>query len=135
MLLCDQSSATTLQINTKFGSKVSNQGKQTFCFFTHCHFCPCYALFARGSAYSKSLLCILDLQQMSPSVPHRFRESSISHLQSGAKHVYGIECSAIADQATRIVTDNGFADRVTIIKGKVSFSAAMHFTMVQAQQS
>ncbi len=41
-------------------------------------------------------------------------------LQSGAKHVYGIECSAIADQAKRIVADNGFSDRVTIIKGKVS---------------
>ena len=40
-------------------------------------------------------------------------------LQSGAKHVYGIECSAIADQAKRIVADNGFSDRVTIIKGKV----------------
>ncbi len=40
-------------------------------------------------------------------------------LQSGAKHVYGIECSAIADQAKRIVADNGFSDKVTIIKGKV----------------
>ena len=40
-------------------------------------------------------------------------------LQSGAKHVYGVECSAIADQAKRIVADNGYADRVTIIKGKV----------------
>ena len=46
-------------------------------------------------------------------------------LQSGAKHVYGIECSAIADQAQRIVSDNGFADRVTIIKGKVSVSPAV----------
>ena len=41
-------------------------------------------------------------------------------LQSGAKHVYGVECSAIADQAKRIVADNGYSDRVTIIKGKVS---------------
>lgn len=41
-------------------------------------------------------------------------------LQAGAKHVYGLECSAIADQAKRIVSDNGYADRVTIIKGKVS---------------
>jgi hypothetical protein len=40
-------------------------------------------------------------------------------LQAGAKHVYGIECSAIADQATQIVKDNGFDDRVTILKGKV----------------
>lgn len=41
-------------------------------------------------------------------------------MQAGAKHVYGLECSAIADQAKRIVADNGYADRVTIIKGKVS---------------
>ena len=40
--------------------------------------------------------------------------------QAGAKHVYGVECSAIADQAKRIVADNGYSDRVTIIKGKVS---------------
>ncbi len=39
--------------------------------------------------------------------------------QAGAKHVYGIECSTIADQATQIVRDNGYEDRVTIIKGKV----------------
>lgn len=37
--------------------------------------------------------------------------------QAGAKHVYGIERSAIADQATLIVKDNGYSDRVTIIKG------------------
>ena len=39
------------------------------------------------------------------------------HVQAGAKHVYGIERSAIADQATLIVKDNGYSDRVTIIKG------------------
>ncbi|DBA74875.1 hypothetical protein WJX79_006053 [Trebouxia sp. C0005] len=44
---------------------------------------------------------------------------SLFAAQSGAKHVYGIECSAIADQAKRIVADNGFSQRVTIIKGKV----------------
>lgn len=37
-------------------------------------------------------------------------------LQAGAKHVYGIECSAIANQAKQIVADNGFSDRVTIIQ-------------------
>ena len=37
--------------------------------------------------------------------------------QAGAKHVYGIERSAIADQAALIVKDNGYDDRVTIIKG------------------
>jgi hypothetical protein len=44
-------------------------------------------------------------------------------LQAGAKHVYGIECSAIADQATQIVKDNGYEDRVTILKGKVRQTA------------
>eukprot|EP00798_Chlamydomonas_sp_ICE-L_P025979 gene25979-11665_t len=39
--------------------------------------------------------------------------------KAGAKHVYGVECSAIADQATRIVKDNKYDDRVTIIKAKV----------------
>ena len=39
--------------------------------------------------------------------------------------MYGIECSAIADQAKRIVADNGFSDRVTIIKGKVSTPAPL----------
>ena len=39
--------------------------------------------------------------------------------KAGAKHVYGIECSAIAEQAEAIVKANGYDDRVTIIKGKV----------------
>uniref|UniRef100_A0A7S3R5P6 Methyltransferase domain-containing protein n=1 Tax=Dunaliella tertiolecta TaxID=3047 RepID=A0A7S3R5P6_DUNTE len=39
--------------------------------------------------------------------------------KAGAKHVYGIECSAIADQAKQIIEDNGYSDRITIIKGKV----------------
>lgn len=34
--------------------------------------------------------------------------------------MYGIERSAIADQATLIVKDNGYSDRVTIIKGEQS---------------
>jgi hypothetical protein len=33
--------------------------------------------------------------------------------------VYGIECSAISQQAKQIVADNGFTDKVTIITGKV----------------
>lgn len=39
--------------------------------------------------------------------------------KAGAKHVYGIECSTIAEQAKRIVIDNKYQDQVTIIKGKV----------------
>ena len=39
--------------------------------------------------------------------------------QAGARHVYGIERSAIAEQAKQIVADNGYQDKVTIIHGKV----------------
>ena len=39
--------------------------------------------------------------------------------KAGAKHVYGIDMSTIAEQAKEIVRANGFGDRVTIIKGKV----------------
>ncbi|KAJ8528238.1 hypothetical protein K7X08_021930 [Anisodus acutangulus] len=37
----------------------------------------------------------------------------------GAKHVYAIECSSMADMAQEIVKRNGFSDVITIIKGKV----------------
>lgn len=33
-------------------------------------------------------------------------------MQAGAKHVYGIECSAIAEQAQQIVEDNGYSGKV-----------------------
>lgn len=39
--------------------------------------------------------------------------------KAGAKHVYGIDMSTIAEQAKEIVRANGFGGRVTIIKGKV----------------
>jgi Ribosomal protein L11 methyltransferase (PrmA) len=39
--------------------------------------------------------------------------------QAGAKHVYAVDCSSIADQARQIVEINGFADKITVIKGKV----------------
>ena len=42
-----------------------------------------------------------------------------AHMQAGAKHVYGIERSAIAEQARQIVEDNKYQDRITIIQGKV----------------
>lgn len=38
--------------------------------------------------------------------------------QAGAKHVYGIDCSAIIDTAKILLERNGFSDRVTLIKGK-----------------
>jgi len=39
--------------------------------------------------------------------------------QAGAKHVYAVDCSSIIDQAQQIINKNGFADKITLIKGKV----------------
>jgi protein arginine N-methyltransferase 1 len=39
-------------------------------------------------------------------------------VQSGAKHVYGIDCSDIIKQARQIVSDNGMSDKITLIQGK-----------------
>lgn len=44
---------------------------------------------------------------------------SLFAAKAGARHVYGIECSAIAEQAKQIVADNNYNGRVTIIQGKV----------------
>ena len=39
--------------------------------------------------------------------------------QAGAKHVYGVDMSSIANQAREIIELNGFAETVTIIRGKI----------------
>ncbi|XP_051186924.1 probable protein arginine N-methyltransferase 1 [Lolium perenne] len=39
--------------------------------------------------------------------------------KAGAKHVYAIECSQMADMAKEIVKTNGFSEVITVIKGKV----------------
>ncbi|CAN6456957.1 unnamed protein product [Victoria cruziana] len=39
--------------------------------------------------------------------------------KAGAKHVYAIECSLMADMAKEIVQANGYADVITVLKGKV----------------
>jgi len=39
--------------------------------------------------------------------------------QAGAAHVYGVDCSSIIDKAKEIVALNGFADKITLVKGKV----------------
>ena len=39
--------------------------------------------------------------------------------QAGAKHVYAIDCSTIITQAQQIIEKNGFADQITLTKGKV----------------
>lgn len=45
---------------------------------------------------------------------------SMFSAQAGAKHVYAVDCSSIIDQAKKIVEINGFSDKITLIKGKVS---------------
>mmetsp|Transcript_20463 Transcript_20463/g.23606 ORF Transcript_20463/g.23606 Transcript_20463/m.23606 type:complete len:402 (+) Transcript_20463:30-1235(+) len=44
---------------------------------------------------------------------------SIFAARAGAKHVYGIDNAGIANHARKIIEENGFADKITIIKGKV----------------
>lgn len=39
--------------------------------------------------------------------------------KAGAKHVYSVECSRMADMAKEIVEANGFSDVITVLKGKV----------------
>lgn len=39
--------------------------------------------------------------------------------KAGAKHVIGIDCSSIIDQARQIVRDNGLESSITLVKGKV----------------
>merc|ERR1712061_433147 len=39
--------------------------------------------------------------------------------RAGAKRVLGIECSDIVDFAEAIAAQNGFADRITYVRGKV----------------
>ena len=50
---------------------------------------------------------------------------SLFAARAGAKHVYGIECSAIADQARQIIADNGYSDRITVVKQKVEEITAL----------
>lgn len=44
---------------------------------------------------------------------------SMFAVQAGASHVYAVDCSSIIDQSTKIIRDNGFADKVTLIKAKM----------------
>ena len=37
--------------------------------------------------------------------------------RAGAKHVYGVECSKIAESAAKIVEVNNLSESITIIKG------------------
>ncbi|CAA0814282.1 Protein arginine N-methyltransferase 1.1 [Striga hermonthica] len=37
----------------------------------------------------------------------------------GAKHVYAVECSSMADTAQEIISKNGFSNVITVLKGKI----------------
>ncbi|XP_042387120.1 probable protein arginine N-methyltransferase 1 [Zingiber officinale] len=39
--------------------------------------------------------------------------------KAGAKHVYAVECSQMADMAKEIVRTNGYSEVITVLKGKV----------------
>ena len=39
--------------------------------------------------------------------------------KAGAKHVYGIEMAGIAHNARKIIEENGYSKKITVIKGKV----------------
>uniref|UniRef100_A0A7N0TAF3 type I protein arginine methyltransferase n=1 Tax=Kalanchoe fedtschenkoi TaxID=63787 RepID=A0A7N0TAF3_KALFE len=39
--------------------------------------------------------------------------------KAGARHVYAIECSQMADMAKEIVETNGYSNVITVLKGKV----------------
>ncbi|XP_057823707.1 probable protein arginine N-methyltransferase 1 isoform X2 [Cryptomeria japonica] len=39
--------------------------------------------------------------------------------KGGAKHVYAVECSHMADMAMEIVKANGYSDVITVLKGKI----------------
>ena len=44
---------------------------------------------------------------------------SMFAVKAGAKHVYAVDCSSIIEQARQIVEDNGMADKITLIRGKI----------------
>jgi len=44
---------------------------------------------------------------------------SLFAAKAGARHVFAVDCSDIADTARAIVATNGYADRVTVIKEKI----------------
>lgn len=44
---------------------------------------------------------------------------SLFAVKAGAKHVYAIDTSNIAQLAVRVVNDNKMADKITVIRGSI----------------
>lgn len=44
---------------------------------------------------------------------------SIFAAQAGAKHVYAVENANIAIHARKIIKENGFENKITVLKGKI----------------
>lgn len=44
---------------------------------------------------------------------------SLFAAKAGAAHVYGVDMSAMADTAKKIIADNNYSDRITILRGKM----------------
>ena len=44
---------------------------------------------------------------------------SIFAARAGAKHVYGVEMSDTADMAVKIISENSFSDKITVIKKEI----------------
>jgi len=75
----------------------------------------------RTGTYRKSIV----------SNPHLFKDKVVLDIgcgtgilclfaaKAGAKHVYGIEMAGIANNARQIIKENGYENKITVIKGKV----------------
>lgn len=44
---------------------------------------------------------------------------SLFAAKAGARKVYAVDCSSIIEQATQIISDNGFSDVITTVRGKI----------------
>lgn len=58
---------------------------------------------------------------------------SMFAIMAGAKHVYAIDDSAVIHQTERIIEQNGFGDKITVVRGKVA-DVALPVNQVRARK-